>query len=1551
MAEENKIIDEKKLSEPFEKLNNLPSENITNEHKAEAVKLFSQIVENVMNGHSVSIAEYNTLSRIHKVYEFNSILKGLETDKQQAFAAELKTVGDRKVKTTALNNFVKPIRTTNNQDLKKELNERIATLNTALKNTDGNFTAEQVKQLQDFLEPYKTNDKIKINVDKLFTDVIKPERGQSTANPAFTALYNQIAPKPAEPQQQTAEQKPLDNNEVVNTLAAALQNVGTVLARTDKINQLAPAERLIVTKMSEGIKEEHIDTLLDLALQTKQENTNNTNFANTLVDKATQNGGFFKDELREMQEVISSIESIKANYAKTELQPLLDKGTSKLDEADIEKLRGLAWAGIEVDKINAVLTEYQTLQATPTQTPQAQNPQQPTPEQPTPTQTPQAQTPQKPTSEPTQPTSSSPVQPAPTPEITVTEDEINKYMEEIRNSETLNTYLASVNTLRPSAIEAAMNIGIKCATIKDDNGNDIVVKDEEGKPMQYISDKDRAIAFGSPMNILQAYKYYANDTEKLAELDNVVKAYLQDPENKPTPETSPDRAYGILALASKIQDKDSALYEQTTRDLALNLKKYDIEKFGNKSDEELAKNFEDLKKTLETIPSDDIAKMMAKYTFTDDKGKNLTGDELNEAQKDVLDLARLLTAQDLVKYGVPEDKTLLLNRMEEIIRDEILGKGVSEEIKQAAKDLTAHQKSEYTASIKNKTALLTKKDKKTLELAADLLAAKALKLPPNPSEEDKKKLEEKKNEFLNKLTQGNKKLIQSAAIALTKNDGKFFNTEEENLKLLCSGDDNTIQMVAKLQASKEAGFSEPSTTKQKIEYETLTKQKEQKLKTAIASQTTFSKSELVGQLAGTMVHAETFTKRIKQQGNKNKLFNKAHSWLKQIDARLTERYGKKYTNAKKVTKTLAQIGLGIAKSTVCMAAASACGPAGVAAYMTYLTVKQGKETFKKLKDPNLTSWEKVTHAIGGAASVALTAGGIGGALGQVMGENAPAFMQNFSNLTSQIPTAGRIAAMTAVNAMPNGVKGFILKKKLNAINKQIKAEKDPKKLNKLMESQAKLYNAQRANLVDAGTKVASGVIAGSVMSLDCVQELRSNITNSLQATSSSALAATGITDTQHTTNVFDKANPLSPQYNASAYGFGFDLENSGDTAAQQTEAENLYGQPDDVHGRKAPLTEEAKAANLAAAEEKGSGHLGKSDIESMQTDMARETAKLGLTAEQTSETIKALAQNYGTNSYEAMHAALAEPNALAAAMGIEGKFTSAEMLNHLVTHPELANNEGFKAYVAEHFDEQDRFHSSHITTHTTTTHIENAPRVTPPAPEQPRPSALPEELRNAPSVSVDDLYGRNHPQPQQHPQTIEHTVHTDVGAHIPLHGIAVNGNIAYVDGQSYRQSMEFSDKLGYTLNDRAIIGVYQNNQHPNDYVMITAPLDHHGNIIPDGRLTANHHTYEYLRDAKNFGHTGYTNEEYKMRSVYGTGGICTYNIPGNTSYSTINKVSIGMDVVADVAHTAGYITDIAGGKGDTLHRVGGGLSGAAHITRDIGILTQVLGAGKGNQNS
>ncbi len=1333
MAKETKTIDEKSLSDNFQKISQLPAKDLTDENKAAAEALFAQIVEQVKGGHTVTFAEYIALDNFGKTYEFKAMLSKMDAKKRQGFKQfidKIQETGTRmaEAKQQAIDAFVKDFPTKgSDKDNRPKISKRVEALNTALANTNSSFTPQQIQTLQTVIAAHGAT-KSKINIDTMFKNIITPEKGKSTASPAFRTLYSQISPK----------QPSAKDNTLANDLANRLQNTYKDYAAKEKYDQLSPAAQRVIdtvlkTESENGNKftESDKEALYDLALSIDTPEQSPATFAKTLAVNAKDK--FYREDIRIITQTALEIDEWeKQVLALTDT--ILNKNPEERTEGEIALLHGFARVNIAADRINDALTAD-------------------APEQ-------QAETENKPEDNP------APATETKEPEITVTPDEVTKYMDEIRNSEVLTAYMDDFPKLNGYEIDACMDIGVKNVplTIKGDDDKDIAIKDEDGNVIEYetVSAQDRAIAFGSPVNILMAYDYYAKkDPSRLAELDEVAKAYLSAPENVNLPyEEAPDKAFALLALADKIKDKDAALYETTTTALAKSLKTYDTKKFDNLSDDELHKNYEELKTALTKLPSDSVAQIIGKYNFTDNNGKPLSGKKLEKAKADVLELARALTAQDLVSTGVPADKSLLLKRMDEVISTTILNKGISEDIANAAKTLTETQQAQYDAILKSTAAQLAQKDPKALEFASDAMARAILKTPEKPSEEELKKLAAQKQKIREIIEKGDKDTTDAAVQVLAAATGVIVRSEDENRKLLQQGDENATKDVATIMAYKEMGLpfgSKITDTKQQIKFNNLTDKNIQNLTAARNSQNTYSTGELAGRLAGTMQHAQTFEKRIKQHIGEKKLYGSVKAWLKKIDKNLTKHWGKPYVKTKKIIKPLVQFGWGFAKSAAIMTAVGAAGTlvggpigatAAITGYMAYMTGKATKDAVKVIRDPNATTAEKWSKGVGAAISGAFTIAGIGGAAGQMVGEHAPALLQCCSNLTSSLGGGTRLGMIATVQNIPNIAKAWNTRRKLKQSKAEISNTKDPAQLHKLITAHAALRQSQKSNLIDSCSKTLGTIGGGMLIQSDMVQELRAEAMSAVSHNETSAEhAATQQPNDLHgakapepqASNMFDQHNPFSANYQANNIGFGLDGDGNTENqdfkppylnAEAQTAAEADMN-PDDLHGAKAPentLTDEQKAQNLAAAEEKGSGHIGKSDMESMMRDLNDKYGdKLGFTEEEKAAIAKSFGENYGTDSYEALHAAKAEPRILAAAMGITADVEASAqaagidtdhnyakaLINHMAAHPELANNEGFKAYVAEHFDDQDRFHSSNYTVHTETHHHSQAPQAAP----------------------------------------------------------------------------------------------------------------------------------------------------------------------------------------------------------------------------------------------
>ena len=163
--------------------------------------------------------------------------------------------------------------------------------------------------------------------------------------------------------------------------------------------------------------------------------------------------------------------------------------------------------------------------------------------------------------------------------------------------------------------------------------------------------KKIAVALSNPDDMLVAFDYVSEKnptqkdrlTESMRELLTMVKP--QD--------INPDNAFALNELAKRAGFEDDQKLAIQTK-IAQGLKLYDNEHFGNKTDEELAENYEkaqDLLANNEEIKKCGTAFLDEKFLIVDDKGKNLKDKELQKCKDSVIEMARELVAQDLAKEG------------------------------------------------------------------------------------------------------------------------------------------------------------------------------------------------------------------------------------------------------------------------------------------------------------------------------------------------------------------------------------------------------------------------------------------------------------------------------------------------------------------------------------------------------------------------------------------------------------------------------------------------------------------------------------------------------------------------------------------------------------------------------------------------------------------------------------------------------------------------------------------------------------------------------------
>ncbi len=253
----------------------------------------------------------------------------------------------------------------------------------------------------------------------------------------------------------------------------------------------------------------------------------------------------------------------------------------------------------------------------------------------------------------------------------LTEEEKNKYLDEIRSSHTLNGYIATIEyPISKKNIEASIALG---PTMADD-----------GVTEQASAAENRAQALQNVDDMLVAMDY-CTQNGKDAEIDDAIVARLQNFNIK---DINPDNAYALLALADKIKG-NSALYDEITNKIANALRNFDYKNFGKLSEQDLSKNYMDATKELKDfVPyGEDKKPTLWGYTFTDDKGEVLENKDRsnwnprrwisgkgNDAQKNeeaILNMARELAAQELASMPAETDPKKRKEQLNKVMNDKI----------------------------------------------------------------------------------------------------------------------------------------------------------------------------------------------------------------------------------------------------------------------------------------------------------------------------------------------------------------------------------------------------------------------------------------------------------------------------------------------------------------------------------------------------------------------------------------------------------------------------------------------------------------------------------------------------------------------------------------------------------------------------------------------------------------------------------------------------------------------------------------------------------------
>lgn len=253
----------------------------------------------------------------------------------------------------------------------------------------------------------------------------------------------------------------------------------------------------------------------------------------------------------------------------------------------------------------------------------------------------------------------------------LTEEEKNKYLDEIRSDHTLDGYIATIEyPIRRKNIEATLALGPTMAA--------------DGTTVEVSAAENQAMALANVDDMLVAMDYCIKNGKE-ADLDEAIVSRLQGFKME---DINPDNAYALLALADKVKG-NTALYDEITNKIATALRNFDNENFGKLSEQDLSKNYMDATKELKDfVPyGEDKKPTLWGYTFTDDKGEVLENKDRsnwnprrwisgkgNDAQKNeeaILNMARELAAQELAKMPAETDPEKRKEQLNKVMNDKI----------------------------------------------------------------------------------------------------------------------------------------------------------------------------------------------------------------------------------------------------------------------------------------------------------------------------------------------------------------------------------------------------------------------------------------------------------------------------------------------------------------------------------------------------------------------------------------------------------------------------------------------------------------------------------------------------------------------------------------------------------------------------------------------------------------------------------------------------------------------------------------------------------------
>lgn len=201
---------------PLSKLKRLPKENINDSHRNAAKGYFEELFKQIANDYKLSDAEKNILATYMPIFgaEAQSVLATMQnraeiiaklnaqapkntTPTPQPMSEEDKakvTDALTKLKTKLYNRDGNPKNFSRERVTRTSLRDALKEFSTDLDGIQGEFTPEQITELQGILQPFRENSKLKIDVDNLLLYASVEHGNKYTPTPAFTQLYTQLNP-------------------------------------------------------------------------------------------------------------------------------------------------------------------------------------------------------------------------------------------------------------------------------------------------------------------------------------------------------------------------------------------------------------------------------------------------------------------------------------------------------------------------------------------------------------------------------------------------------------------------------------------------------------------------------------------------------------------------------------------------------------------------------------------------------------------------------------------------------------------------------------------------------------------------------------------------------------------------------------------------------------------------------------------------------------------------------------------------------------------------------------------------------------------------------------------------------------------------------------------------------------------------------------------------------------------------------------------------------------------------------------------------------------